>query len=245
MNLKNFFLLVIFTFSSALSFGQINGKAYYKKLSTHNFGNLQNIDNNSKAKSAFKSVNNSISDMQFELTFNDTLASYIKVKTLDSDSQNSLDGLAASFSGYNGPYYFNLKTRKSLRKQGKYLIEREFKDYDWQLTKEMITIDSLTCFKATTTLKLQGRSGEILRPVTAWYTTDINLQIGPDGFSGLPGLIIQLESNKVVTTLEKIEFIDKSIEINIPTKGKKMTAEAFAALMKDLVENREKYYDKN
>ena len=117
--------------------------------------------------------------------------------------------------------------------------------YEWELTKEKLIINDLTCYKATTVLKLQGRRGEILRPVLAWYTTDINLSAGPDGFGGLPGLIIQLEVNNVVTALKKIEFSDKPVDVKLPTKGKKMTEAEFDALMKDMVENRSKYYDKN
>ena len=68
----------------------------------------------------------------------------------------------------------------------------------WTLAKDTTKIGSLTCYKATTILKLQGRRGEILRPVTAWYTKEINISAGPDGFGGLPGLIIQLEINNVI-----------------------------------------------
>lgn len=183
--------------------------------------------------------------MEFVLRFNDSLALYEEIEKLDSDSNKTSEGLSTAFSGYKGPYYFELKTRKSVRKQGKYLIEKNLNSYDWELSKEKLMIDSLTCYKATTTLKLQGRSGEILRPVTAWYISEINVPVGPDGFGGLPGLIVQLEINNVVTTLQKIEFSDKDIEIELPTKGKKMTEEEFKALMKDLVENREKYYGDN
>ncbi|WP_179352973.1 GLPGLI family protein [Winogradskyella vidalii] len=247
MNSKSIFIfstLILLLFSS-FCLSQNSGKAFYKKQSKHNFSNIKELDNNTKAKSAFKSVNNTIDEMEFELMFNDSLASYRKLKKLNSDSQSSSMNLATAFSGYSGPYYFNLKTRQSLREQGKYIIEKDFEDYDWTLTKEKMMIDSLTCYKATTILKQQGRRGEILKPVIAWYTTDINLQVGPDGFSGLPGLIIQLEVDKVITTLQKIKFLEKKIDIDIPTKGKKMTEQEYAILMKDLVENREKYYGKN
>jgi GLPGLI family protein len=245
MKSRNLLKLCLVLLISVASYGQTNGNAYYKKQSTHNFDNIKGVNNNQNVKSSFKSVNNSINDMEFVLMFNDSLALYEEIEKLDSDSRKSSEGLSSVFSGYKGPYYYNLKTSKSQRKQGKYLIENNLKNYNWVLTKEKLILNNLTCYKATTTLKLEGRSGEIIRSVTAWYTPSIGIQLGPDGFGGLPGLIIQLEVNKVVTTLERIEFLEKSIKIDVPTKGEKMTEEEFKVLIKDLVENREKYYNKN
>jgi GLPGLI family protein len=235
-------LLIILGFSF-FSYSQNSGKAYYKKTSTHNFEDIKGLD--SKIMSSFKSVNNSINNMEFLLMFNDSLAIYEEIKKLEVEGNGSKTKFTKVFSGYNGPSYYNFKTKKTIQKQGSYLVEKSFTDYEWVLTKDKLIIDHLTCYKATTTLKLQGRRGEILRPVVAWYTTDINLSIGPDGFGGLPGLIIQLEVDKVVTTLSKIEFIDKALKIKLSPKGKKITEEEFNVLMKEMVENRAKYYDKN
>lgn len=237
-------LLIILSFS-IFSYSQNNGKAYYKKTSTHNFEKSEGLNMSPKIKLSFKSVNSTINDMEFLLTFNDSLAVYEELKKLGMGENSSKTQFAKVFSGYNGPSYYNFKTKKTTQKQESYLIEKKLTDYGWVLTKEKLIIDNLTCYKATTTLKLQGRSGEILRPVIAWYTTDINLSIGPDGFGGLPGLIIQLEVDNVVTTLSKIEFTDKALKIKLPPKGKKITQEEFNVLMKEMVENRDNYNNKN
>jgi len=230
---------------SILSYAQQNGKAYYTKKSSHNFLPIKKSDNSTTANSLYKSVNSGISGMEFILTFNNTLANYKDIKKIGIDENSSEAQFSKVFSGYSGPYYYDFERKSVTRKQGKYLIKKQLSSYEWVLTKEKLIINDLTCYKATTILKLDGRSGEILRPVVAWYTTDINLSAGPDGFGGLPGLIMQLEVNKVVTTLKKIEFSDKPLEINLPTKGKKMTEAEFDALMKDINEDRGKYYDKN
>ena len=47
--------------------------------------------------------------------------------------------------------------------------------------------NDLTCCKATTIIKQEGRRGELLKPAIAWYITDVNVSAGPDGFGGLPG----------------------------------------------------------
>ena len=235
-------LILCFSLSS---YSQQNGKAHYKKTSNHNFEDIEGLDINPQIMSSFKSVNNTINNIEFILTFNDSLAIYEEIKNLGMEVKSSKSQFAKVFSGYDAPSYYNFKTKKIIQKQGSYLVEKNLTDYKWVLTKEKLIINDLTCYKATTTLIEHGRSGELIRPVVAWYTTDINLSAGPDGFGGLPGLIIQLEYNKVVTTLQKIEFSDKPIDIKLPAKGKKMTEAEFDALMKDMVENRGKYYDKN
>ena len=240
MPLKNLITLYLIICFPLLSYSQQNGKAYYKKTSSHNFKPIDKLDN--KASSLYKSVNSSISDMEFILTFNKSTALFEDIKRLDIDENSSAAQFNKVFSGYKGPYYFNFEINNVTRKQGKYLIEKKLSDYNWILTKEKMIINNLTCYKAKTIVKLQGRRGEILRPVVAWYTTDINVSAGPDGFGGLPGLIIQLEVNKVVTTLQKIEFTDKNLAIELPTKGEKITETEFETLMKDMVENRDKYY---
>jgi len=245
MLIKNIAPVILTLCLTFFSYSQSNGKAYYKKTSSHNFKLSKESGNNANASKLFKSVNNSISDMEFILTFNNSLASYEYIKKLDVDENSSTAQFNRVFSGYSGPYYYNFKTNNVTRKQGAYLIKKQLSSFDWVLTKEKLIINDLTCYKATTIIKQQGRRGELLKPAVAWYTVDINLSSGPDGFGGLPGLIIQLEFDKVVTTLEKIEFLDKHIDIKLPTKGKKMTEAEFDALMKDMVENRDKYYDKN
>jgi GLPGLI family protein len=54
----------------------------------------------------------------------------------------------------------------------------------WALTKERKMIDSLECFKATTTYKGRG--------YTAWYCPSIPIPNGPWKLGGLPGLIIEV-----------------------------------------------------
>jgi GLPGLI family protein len=180
--------------------------------------------------------------MTYVLKFNDSLASYREDRKLES---NSINDYARVFSGYQGPYFFQLKQGLVYRQRGKYLISKSQTDFKWNLTNEKLVINGLTCYKATTELHLQGRRGKIIRPVVAWYTNEINLLVGPDGFFGLPGLIIQTEVQNVVTTLTKIKFTNDATPISLPTSKKIMTETEFAEVMKDLIENRENYYGDN
>lgn len=57
--------------------------------------------------------------------------------------------------------------------------------------------------------------------VTAWYTMDIPVNQGPEGYWGLPGLILEINDGKTTILCSKIIINpkDKS-EIKAPTKGK-------------------------
>lgn len=236
--------IVFLIFFSLVSFAQLKGRAFYVKSSSHDFSST-NVSRGNEMNKLYKSVNGNIENMEFVLKFNDSLASYREIKKLDADESDTALRISKIFSGYSGPYYYELKNLKVIRKNGEYLVESLLTDFEWVLSKDKLVINNLTCYKATTTLKLQGRKGEILRPVVAWYTTDINISAGPDGFGGLPGLIIQVETNNVVTTLRKIQFSNDRIDVEKPDKGKKITEKEYNSIMKELVENRRKNYNKN
>ena len=225
----------LFTLCSLLcisqSFGQHKGMAIYKKRSKINI-NLGNSTDTAPSSLNPKNINERINNMQFILRFKDTLALYEKEKLLESTTD---DRLAQVFSGYSGPYYFNFKSGEVLRVKGKYLITKHKKEFEWTLHPENILINGITCYKATTELTLQGRRGTIIRPVTAWYAPEITIFAGPDGFTGLPGLIIQTEVKDVVTTLEKIEFNTKIDPIHIPTTKKHMTEKEFEDHLEDII----------
>lgn len=142
------------------------------------------------------------------------------------------------FSGYAGPYFFDFEKKIIIKKQGKYLIEESIQNYDWEITDKKMKIDSFYCYKAITKIKVKTRRSVFEREITAWFTEEIPISAGPDGFGGLPGLIIQLENNEIITTLTKVEFQSKPNDIKFSTKGKKMTEKEFNELMKQLVESR-------
>lgn len=70
--------------------------------------------------------------------------------------------------------------------------------YHWVLGSETKVILGYTCLQATT--ELHGRT------FTAWYTEDIPIMSGPHKFSGLPGLILKVESTDKLFRFEAIGF---------------------------------------
>ncbi|MEZ4876468.1 MAG: GLPGLI family protein [Flavobacterium sp.] len=57
--------------------------------------------------------------------------------------------------------------------------------------------------------------------ITAWYTPEIPVSQGPEGYWGLPGLILEINDGKTVTLCSKIVLNAKEkAEIKAPKNGK-------------------------
>jgi len=57
--------------------------------------------------------------------------------------------------------------------------------------------------------------------ITAWYTTEIPINQGPENYWGLPGLILEVNDGKTIILCSKIVLNSKEkVEINEPTNGK-------------------------
>lgn len=102
------------------------------------------------------------------------------------------------------------------------------KEIKWEITDETQTIEGFLVrkaiaksFKEENTLDSYEYRGDAI----AWFTTEIPLSYGPDGYEGLPGLIVKLEyknyKSTYVTTLQSIDY--KEIEEwQIPSTEKKI-----------------------
>lgn len=64
--------------------------------------------------------------------------------------------------------------------------------------------------------------------VTAWYTPEIPVNQGPEGYWGLPGLILEVNNGKTVILCSKVVLNPKvKAEIKEPTKGKIISQQEF------------------
>lgn len=88
-------------------------------------------------------------------------------------------------------------------------IDTSIKDsipvYKWTLVDANQKIAGYNCKKATTKKNIGSRTQDI----TAWYCEDIPISDGPMDFSGLPGLIMQIEiGNLTIVKFERIKFFN-------------------------------------
>lgn len=73
--------------------------------------------------------------------------------------------------------------------------------------------------------------------VTAWFTPMIPVKNGPAEYGGLPGLILELNIDRVTMLCSKIVLNPKDgIVIKEPTKGKEVSREEFNKIVKDKTE---------
>ncbi|MCY1536558.1 GLPGLI family protein [compost metagenome] len=98
----------------------------------------------------------------------------------------------------------------------------------WKTTGRQKKILGMPCMEAA----MMDEHGQY--QIKAWYTTAIPVSSGPDGMSGLPGMIMELSIGEtMLIAAVKIEPMDAKMLTHIkpPIKGKKVTAKEYDAIM--------------
>lgn len=87
---------------------------------------------------------------------------------------------------------------------------------DWKITSKTKNIGGYTCYQATATEELFSRKGGYYnREVIAWFTPEFPVNFGPQKYSGLPGLVLQVERREFTLTAKKIELNPEDSRIRI------------------------------
>lgn len=122
-----------------------------------------------------------------------------------------------------------------------FLIKDTLDIANWKLTSETKVVGNMNCMKAIYIPKA-GDSTNIY----VWFTPEIPVSSGPNGYGGLPGLIVYLNENEgeLEISLSKIVMRDlEKGEIEAPTKGKVVTQEEFDAMRKKKMEQMKKQFE--
>jgi len=128
-------------------------------------------------------------------------------------------------------YYINYPKNFYIRKvktRGKtYDIKNSLPELQWTILADTKKMKDYTLQKAQTTY---GNT-----KITAWFTEDIPVNIGPRIFRGLPGLIMELKMNKLNYKVEKIDFVNNLSPI-VPPKpdGKYLSQKKFREIIKKM-----------
>ena len=140
-----------------------------------------------------------------------------------------------------------------------FLIVDSLKQYKWKLSEETKTIAKQLCKKATTMITApqmrmrvsMGRGGENNTDTTAntprapketelvvWYAENIPVSFGPDNYSGLPGVIMEIDQDNGATVTTAVEVSAKypKKELVAPSKGEKMNRAQFQENMQKLMQ---------
>jgi len=140
-----------------------------------------------------------------------------------------------------------------------FLIIDSLKQYKWKLSEETKTIAKQLCKKATTMITSPqmrmrvsiGGAGNNTdttantprapkeTELVVWYAENIPVSFGPDNYSGLPGVIMEIDQDNGATVTTAVEVSAKypKKEYVAPTKGDKMNRAQFQENMQKLMQD--------
>ena len=171
--------------------------------------------------------------LRFVLKFADSLSVYETVENIELGSSSSL---AAAFSGYSNPVYFNSNENiycynnsfTPFTDDGEFLICTK-DTINWNLTNESKMINNYLCYKATKQ-KLSTKKEKEYFTVVAWYCPKIAIPFGPLEYFGLPGLIFELHNLHGAIVIDKIKLNTKTI-IKQTKKASKISKEEYKKIL--------------
>ena len=198
-----------------------------KELKQKNPQQYENFLNNiSKAKDATGQI-------EFMLIFTEEKSNYYAENSLGKG-----DGIIESIIENTGLYYNYASTPyryQEVEFQGKkFLIKRE--PLNWKLTGETKTLSGYSCRKATATQEFTSirTKKTIIHNIEAWFTNEIPFPYGPEGFGGLPGLILEMKFAQNYYYATKIKLSQKNTKIATPNLKNVISFQEYQAIMEGL-----------
>ena len=163
----------------------------------------------------------------WELYFNNTTSLYKQKK---KENENSGNIFSFSLENTNELYANYSESKRILKKSffnDTYLINDTIPRLNWKIMHDLRTIAGYECRKAI------GVINDTVY-VVAFYTDEILLKGGPEGFSGLPGMILGLAIPRYNTTwfATKVDaFASTERDLKIPTAKKTDTEKELKKIM--------------
>lgn len=219
-------ILMIFFFFSFTLFAQVkSGEIMYGQKIENMYIDTTSIDNSDLKKiiiELFKEKQKALSNDEtyYSLKFNQNKSVFSTLNTMNSDVNNKM-----SKNLSKGIYFVNI-LNKSIYHKGNFMGEDLIIYYhkqpyeEWQINNEKKIIRGYNCIKAET---LRQNEKGVKTKVTAWFTTDINLNFGPKNYFGLPGLIIELHELDSVYYVREIKFKNVALDEINPKEKKIIT----------------------
>jgi len=206
---------------------------------------------------------------KFELIFNESVSLFRSVVDDEAPDPfanaggGGGGGMRFNFRMPSANTYTDLA--KQMQYEGREFFEKEFlivdslKQYKWKLSEETKTIAKQLCKKATTMItapqmmRMRVSLGGGPNADTAasaprapketelvvWYAENIPVSFGPDNYSGLPGVIMEIDQDNGATVTTAVEVSAKypKKELVAPSKGEKMNRAQFQENMQKLMQD--------
>lgn len=202
---------------------------------------------------------------KFELLFNEQASLFRTVVDEDAPdpfANNGGDrgGMRFNFRMPETSTYTDINTQMQYESRAMFektfLVVDSLKQNKWKISDETKTIANHVCKKATTMIsqpaQMRVRFGngprateDTVAPkpkqveLVVWYTEDIPVSVGPDNYAGLPGAILEVNTDNGANTISATEVSAKfpKKELVQPTKGDKMNRVQFQEAMKKIMED--------
>lgn len=174
--------------------------------------------------------------ISYKLIFNEN-QSYYKIEDntplKDDEGYNN----AALLTGGLDEIYIDLNKKikfKQIQSLGENFLIKSGLNNEWELTQEKKIIGKYNCYKAIFV-------SDNKQVINAWYTPEIQVNLGPKGYGQLPGLILELKVGSIIYTSSKI-ILNPKEEIKVPKqkKGEIITEIEFEKLLKNYDKKRKK-----
>ncbi len=205
---------------------------------------------------------------KFELIFNENVSLFRSVVDEEApdpfaNAGGGGGGMRMNFRMPTANTYTDMA--KQMQYEERAFFEKEFliidslKQYKWKLSEETKTIAKQLCKKATTMITSPqmrmrvsiGGAGNNTdttantprapkeTELVVWYAENIPVSFGPDNYSGLPGVIMEIDQDNGATVTTAVEVSAKypKKELVAPTKGDKMNRAQFQENMQKLMQD--------
>ena len=256
-------MLIILCFITISGFSQdFQGKAYYMSKVNVNMDWMTNLtpDRAAYLKGRMKTA----TEKNYTLEFDSNSSYFQEEERLDPNGQSGGFNWMQFVSGpATGTIYRDIQSNTFTNKKelfGKiFLVKDTIPEIKWVMTGETKKIGIYNAYKATSTKEVEervmsfsNRSRETeslsnpeekkMREVvmTAWFTPEIPVSTGPQMFGGLPGLILEINADRLIMLCTKVVLNPKEkLKIKKPSKGKEVTSLEFEKIAIDKAEEME------
>ena len=233
------------------------GKAYYMSKMNVNMDFTQNMPPERAAY--IKGRMKTATEKNYILDFNSSSSYFEEEERLDPNSQSGGFNWMQFVTGpAEGAIFRNIQSQTYTNRKelfGKmFLIKDSIPESKWVMSGETKKIGMYNAYKATFTKEVEERVMSFRRggsqnsnetpekkmkeiTITAWFTPEIPVSTGPSLFGGLPGLILEVNADRLTMLCTKVVLNPKDkIKIKEPNKGKEVTMSEYEKIAADKAE---------
>jgi GLPGLI family protein len=261
--MKNYvFLFLLSLLSNTIAAQDFQGKAYYSSKTKINSDFGSNIPPERK-KRMMERMKAGM-EKTFELDFNSTASLFYEQERLDVSGGNGRFNFMSFMSPIQGILHKEYATKSFTNRVelfGKFfLIKDSLPKSKWVLTGESKTIGKYPVYKATLSREVPqevfqfGRQSDETENqpkmrtinITAWFTPQIPVSTGPAKHGGLPGLILEVNSDNTTILCTKVVMNPKEkMKIVAPKKGTKVGLNEYNEIRKEKITEMREMYQRN